>query len=245
MRPLLVLLSCLACLTPPALAQLAPPSDELVKGVDSYNRGDLFAAFAYLRAAADRGEAEAMVNLGYMYARGQAIPRDPAYALRLYERAAKLGDAEGMNAIGYRYNVARPPDLDKAIHWYCRAVLLGNPRAMNNVALLFYNGVGMERDRDEARDLWRQSGALGNLNAVVNLAGDTLADPASSLADRGAAIETIHSAALKNSAQAQAILRQRGDTEVFPPALDMQLKMTLEPRNPAPGSSRLCGNLLS
>ena len=116
---------------------------------------------------------------------------------------------------------------------------------MNNVALLFYNGIGVERDRDEARDLWRQSGALGNLNAVVNLAGDTLADPASSLADRGAAIETIHSAALKNSAQAQAILRQRGDTEVFPPALDMQLKMTLEPRNPAPGSSRLCGNLLS
>ena len=110
-----------------AQAEIRPaPSADLRTGIDAYNKGD-FETAEHLRAAADRGEPEAMVNLGYLYARGHGVRRDPALAFELYRRAADLGDAEGMNAVGYRYNFALTPDLDQAIRWYCRAILAAIP----------------------------------------------------------------------------------------------------------------------
>jgi TPR repeat protein len=135
-----------------ARAETGPP-DDLVAGIDAYNGGDYGTAAHRLQSASDQGNAEAMVNLGYLYARGQGVVSNPDYALLLYQRAAALGDAEGMNAIGYRLNFATPPDLHAAIEWYCRALALGNPRAMNNLALLVYNGRGVPPDRAEARNL--------------------------------------------------------------------------------------------
>ena len=48
------------------------PSPDLIAGIESYNAGRITVAITHLQAAAGRGEAEAMVNLGYIYARGQA-----------------------------------------------------------------------------------------------------------------------------------------------------------------------------
>lgn len=84
----LALLLSLAILAHSRAEQLRPqPSPELVNGIDAYNRGDFAMARNLLQAAADRGEPEAMVNLGYMYARGHGVRSDPAYALDLYRRA--------------------------------------------------------------------------------------------------------------------------------------------------------------
>jgi Flp pilus assembly protein TadD len=167
-----------------AEAQQVSPSADLVNGIEAYNKGDFESARKPLQAAVDRGEPEAMVNLGYMYARGHGVRSDPAYALQLYRRAADSGDGEGMNAVGYRYNFAPKPDLDQAIHWYRMAVFRGNPRAMNNVAILFYNGQGVGQDRGEARTLWRQAVERGSLNAKTNLGQDVASDATLSAAER-------------------------------------------------------------
>src|SRR5215469_6047100 len=85
-----------------AQQRLPPASSDLVNGIEAYNRGDFATAVTHLQTAAGRGEPEAMVNLGYIYARGDGVSADPAFALELYRRAAEAGDAEGMNAVGYR-----------------------------------------------------------------------------------------------------------------------------------------------
>jgi TPR repeat protein len=241
----LILWLSIAALYPSADVQSAIPSADLVTGIEAYNKGDFVAARKSLQTAVDRGEPEAMVNLGYMYARGHGVRSDPAFALQLYRRAADTGDGEGMNAVGYRYNFAPTPDLDKAIHWYCMAVFRGNPRAMNNVAILFYNGQGVGQDREEARSLWRQAMERGSLNAKTNLGQDLASDGILSSAERLAGREMLRDAALHGSARAQDILRSEGDDETFPPGSDSSLMMTLEPRDQRPGSSRLCGDLIS
>lgn len=221
------------------------PSPDLIAGIAAYNAGDFLAARDHLQAAADRGDAEAMVNLGYLYAGGQGVRRDPDMALELYRRAAKSGDGEAMNAVGYRYNFAAPPDYPKAIDWYCRAVFAGNPRAMNNLALLFYHGEGVAQDRDEARSLWQQSSDRGHLNAMANLATDQAFDQSLSEAGRHDGYDMLHQAARRGSIVAQQALRQAGDTEAFPPATEGSLTMKLEPLHPTPGTSRACAALIS
>jgi uncharacterized protein len=232
-------------LSGPAQAQLGPPSAELSAGIAAYNRGDFPSAFSLLSAAAGRGEAEAMVNLGYMYARGHAVRPDPARAFRLYQRAAEAGDAEGMNALGYRYNHAQTPDFGRAIHWYCRAILLGNPRAMNNAALLFFDGQGVAQNRDEAIHLWRQAIGQGSVNAEINLGRTLAGDPGLPDHDRQLGWDYIVDAAYKGSPAAQDILRHQGNPGPFPPPSETEWNMRLEPRNQTPGDSSLCGQLIS
>jgi uncharacterized protein len=128
-----------------------------------YNRGDLAAAYRLLRAAADRSDADAQVNLGYMYARGQVVPLDQREALRLYRLLAEQGNSEGMNALGYKYQYGTgvAADIGIAVQWYYRAVAHGNPRALNNLAILHRNGNGVPRDYSKARSLWQQAVDLG------------------------------------------------------------------------------------
>ncbi len=227
------------------LGQPDAPSPDLVAGIGAYNAGDFAFARQHLQAAAGRGEAEAMVNLGYMYARGHGVPRDPAFALDLYRRAATTGDGEAMNAVGYRYNFANPPDYAKAVEWYCKAVFAGNPRAMNNLAILFYNGTGIPQDRDEARALWRQASDRGSMNATANLASDQAFDASLTEAQRREGYAALRDAAISGSGFAQDVLRKTGDTEPFPPPSQGGLTMVLEPANPTPGTSRACQALVS
>lgn len=237
------LVSCLFAVTGQA-ADKHEPSAELQAGISAYNDGRFGKAAAQLKIAADRGEAEAMVNLGYMFARGQGVPQDSAVALLLYRRAAEAGDAEGMNAVGYRLNWGAPPDYTGAAHWYCMAVLQGNQRAMNNLAKLFYNGLGVPLNKDEARDLWRQAMDRGSVNAEVNLADDLTGDKASSAEDRQQAIQWLLDAARQGSAEAQARLRHMGYAEDYPRSIAGALPMHLEPNAPKPGHSSACKDFL-
>ena len=46
------------------------------------------------RKAADRGNADAQVSLGYMYLHGRGVPQDDALAVTWYRKAADQGNAD-------------------------------------------------------------------------------------------------------------------------------------------------------
>jgi TPR repeat protein len=243
LAPVVLVAFCLLC--GDAMASGARgPSVELKAGIAAYNAGDFSKAATQLAIAADRGEAEAMVNLGYLYARGHGVKADPALALQLYRRAAEMGDAEGMNAVGYRLNYATPPDFTGAAHWYCMAVLSGNQRAMNNLALLFYAGRGVPENREEAKDLWRQAMERGSLNAQTNLGSDLAEDKSATVAEQHEGMKLLMDAARQGTAQAQAALRHLGYTEAYTQTFDGTLPMHLESRSPKPGHSTACKDFL-
>ena len=52
------------------------------------------ADFATVQRAAEQGDAEAQSNLGFMYVKGQGVPKDEAKAVHWYEKAAEQGHAK-------------------------------------------------------------------------------------------------------------------------------------------------------
>jgi TPR repeat protein len=53
------------------------------------------AAAAWIRAAAEQGLPQALIQLGALYETGKGVERDPFEAWRCYRRAALAGSAEG------------------------------------------------------------------------------------------------------------------------------------------------------
>ncbi len=62
-------------------------------GYEAYQRGDYATALRIFRQLADQGNARAQFVLGYMYSKGQGVPRDYAEAVRWYRKAADQNHA--------------------------------------------------------------------------------------------------------------------------------------------------------
>jgi hypothetical protein len=75
------------------------------------------------RRDADRGDAEAQYQIGFMYFRGQGVRQDYAQALSWYRRAADQGHLQAMEGLGgmYQYGIGVPQDTAQARVWYQRA----------------------------------------------------------------------------------------------------------------------------
>ena len=221
----------------PASAQSA----QTLAGMRAYNSGDFATAWRLLREAADRGDAEAQANLGYMYARGQGVATDQHAAFHLYALSAEQGDSEGMNALGYKYQFGTgiAKDIGRAIDWYCRAVEYGNPRAMNNLAIMLDAGRELPRDEAEARSLWQQSAALGHNNAMYNLARSYLSGPQAERDTRQGTMWLLR-AAQNGQPAAQDVLRRNGYAGALPPPFNQAAMMLPSPRQAA-GHTKVCG----
>lgn len=217
-------------------------SEATLEGMRIYNNGDFATAYLLLSRAAEAGDPQAQVNLGYLYARGHGVTSDQTEALRLYELSAKAGSSEGMNAVGYKYlgykylhATGVHKDLERAKFWFCQAIVRGNPRAMNNLAIMLVAGE-LPFDEPEARKLWQQAAELGHANAMLNLGVSYLKgddrDP-----QKGR--EWVARAAQAGHGGAQRILRAEGYTGTLPPAVNFDFVMKPEPQS-ARGHTRKC-----
>jgi uncharacterized protein len=216
-------------------------SEQTLAGMRAYNDGDIATAWRLLREEADRADAEAQVNLGYMYARGQGVATDQHEAFHLYTLSAEQGDSEGMNALGYKYQYGTgvAKDIGRAINWYCHAVEIGNPRAMNNLAIMLDDVRELPRDETEARSLWQQSAALGHTNAMYNLARSYLWGPEAERNTRQGTAWLLK-AAQSGQPAAQDVLRRNGYTGALPPPFNQAAMMVPSPRQAA-GHTKVCG----
>jgi TPR repeat protein len=221
-----------------ARAQDVAPS--VVAGIEAYNRGNVADAFHLLKTAADAGDSDAQVTLGYLYARGQGVAQNQQEAMRLYLLSAKQGNPEGMNSVGfkYQYGTGVEIDLPRAVHWFCRAAVAGDPRGLNNLGIMYNEGQGVDRDMEEARNLWRQSAERSNPNAMFNLSQSLFFEMPQ---DRALASKLLLQSAQLGSAAAQKMLRQLGYDGPAPPAVNTELEMRKARKDLSPGQVRDCG----
>jgi len=78
----------------------------------------------------------AIHNIGTCHILGSnGFPQDYTKALKLYHRAAELGNAEAYNSIGYAYDYGEGVDQDekKATHFYELAAMRGNVEGRHNL----------------------------------------------------------------------------------------------------------------
>jgi len=115
---------------------------------------DAACAWDQLTIAAASGRPSAQSLLAWMYVQGVGgrapdIPR----AMRLYQQAARRGDASAQNNMGELYESGRgiAADPKQAADWYRKAAESGFAPAQFNLGRLYAEGRGVARDLAEAR----------------------------------------------------------------------------------------------
>ena len=147
-----------------------------------------------------------------------------------------------MNALGYKYlhGTGIPKNEGRAAYWFCEAVKRGNWRAMNNLGLMLVSGE-VDADLPEARNLWEQASALGNPNAMNNLALSYL-EGADKNVEKADAL--MLKAALLGHPNAQRYLRSKGYGGTLPTAVNTEAVMKPEPKG-AEGHTKECEQYIS
>jgi TPR repeat protein len=119
---------------------------------------------AQLRAAADRGDAQAQFRLGQLYKFGDnGLPKDDTQAALWYRKAAEQGNPEAQ--VTFAFDLAQGKGVEKneaeAVSWYRKAALQGNAVGQNYLAGMLYKGYGVEQNYVEAAIWYRKSAEQG------------------------------------------------------------------------------------
>src|SRR3954468_2668509 len=89
-------------------------------GVDA----DRAEAAAWYRKAADQGDPEAMVGLGRILSKGApGLGKNPEFAVKLFEAAARSGNPDAQNWLGYSYQHGFGVEQSDsaAVEWFRKA----------------------------------------------------------------------------------------------------------------------------
>ena len=122
-------------------------------------------------------EYEELINSNVvLYKKGEELEAAEKYAeaLEMYKKAGAMGNSDGLFRAGKFYHEGRAGvevNYKLALEYYKQAVSLNNPKAMNNLAVIYENGEGVEKDISKAIELYRKAADLGNAAAIYNLAG--------------------------------------------------------------------------
>jgi hypothetical protein len=94
------------------IASAMPPGDMKLmnSGFDAYAANDKAAAFAAWRAVAERGNPEAQLRLGLLYARGEGTPQDMIEAYRWLKLSANQGQPKAVVELGHVSKALAPSE---------------------------------------------------------------------------------------------------------------------------------------
>ena len=115
-------------------AQIRSLGENYFKGTGGKPQ-DYAKAMKYYRIASERGNTDAMVDIGYMYDRGYDVTQDYAEAVKWFRKAAEQGDSVGQCNLGIMYEMEAgvAKDLTQAKYWYEKAAAQGNEDAKNKL----------------------------------------------------------------------------------------------------------------
>lgn len=110
-------------------------------------------AVRLLSTAANREHPLSMNLLATCYRNGWGIPKNFLAARNLYEQAAGYLMVTAMFNLGSLYLEGEPgvgPNYRLALDWYLKAATYNHPGALNDLACMYKDGLGVNRDLIEA-----------------------------------------------------------------------------------------------
>ncbi len=130
------------------LGQIGAALGDIGAGLDAIERKDYATARIEFETLAEKGVADAQVNLGNLYMRGWGVQQDYAAAFDWYRRAAAQNNrlAQGKLGILHYYGLGTVQDTAEAARWFEKAADQGDPSAQTTLGLLFANGDGVPRN---------------------------------------------------------------------------------------------------
>jgi uncharacterized protein len=135
---------------------------------------DTVEAVTLFRVAADRGDVDALDELGDIYLYGFGVKKDAVEAVEWYRRAAEQGNSAAQNALGICYQLGTGlnggvPDPVEAVKWYLRAANQGNNMAEEALGPYYMTGTGVIKNEVEGLAWFYVSSASGNQAATYQL----------------------------------------------------------------------------
>ena len=149
--------------TPPRVAA----AGAAVRGLEAYEREDFVTAFDLWSGAARNGDPEAQYRLGQLYQRGQGVIANLPDAVLWYCRAAEQGHAEAQYQLSLVYQRGYGGQTGLG-EWFRVAAENDKGTAERNLALLFPNGLTIERDETEALRWSLAAAQHGHAEAQAN-----------------------------------------------------------------------------
>ncbi|GEM_PF-2976472 len=115
---------------------------------------DLSRALDWYEKAATQGDAYSRQRLGQAYAGGEGRPQDWAKAQQWLDAAANQGVAESQVLLAQIYEAGHglnEINLGKALYWYRQAAEQAYPMGQYHLGRMYALGLGVEKDREQAR----------------------------------------------------------------------------------------------
>ncbi len=127
--------------------------------------------YATTLAAANRGDAKALYDLGRRYEKGLGVDRDLAAAAAAMRKSADQGYAPAEGQLGYYYGTGLGVNQDpaEALQWYQKAAAQGNAVAEFGMGNLYATGRGVPQDTDQAIQWWQKAAAQNLAEAETAL----------------------------------------------------------------------------
>jgi len=151
-----------------ALAQHAKAQKLLASMFETGVAGekDEIRAYRLYLKAARQGLVGAQLKVGTMLLEGRGVAANRAAAQHWIRKAADAGNANAQVAMGVMLAEVDPAD---SLNWYRRSAEQGNALALQNLALVYYAGQGVETDHMKAAELAQQAIDAGNSEASALL----------------------------------------------------------------------------
>jgi serine/threonine protein kinase len=134
-------------------------------------KADPVASFNWLCAAAARGRAGAMREVGLRYSNGAGVDRDLVKAAQWFDWARQEGDVSAKSLLGecYLYGKGVAKNEARAAALLKDAAGANDPHAMDLLAHCYHKGIGVPHDDKEAYRLFTQAAKLGYGDSFGNL----------------------------------------------------------------------------
>ena len=115
--------------------------------------------------------AAAQALLGFFYANGWSVNKDPAEAVKWWRKAAEQGDAMAQYnlAVCYLNGLGVSRDPAEAVKWYRKAADQGYTLAQYTLGMCYYKGLGVKPDHVETVKWFRKAADQGYALAQFNL----------------------------------------------------------------------------
>ena len=120
-------------------------------------------AALWFRRAEQAGVVPAAFQLGVLYEKGQGVEKDKDKAMMYYQKAAERGNAAAMHNLAVLE--ADRGNSVSAADWFLKAANRGLTDSQFNLAVLYYRGVGVERDMAESYKWFSLAAARGDRDA--------------------------------------------------------------------------------
>ena len=169
------------------LKMFKDPHGASLQGAEARNKGDVATSLSALKYAADGGEPLAAWKLGWMYSRGEGVPKNDLAAYRYYFRIVRDYNEDQLRpaqrsivssafvAVGAYYLTGIPNskvhrNLQRAMHlFHYAATSFRDANAQYNLARMYLDGAGTERSPSKAVRWLRVAAEKNHVEALAVL----------------------------------------------------------------------------